>query len=237
MSVFLSIVIPAYNEEKRIEETLEKILNYLKTKNYQYEIIVVDDGSSDNTVKVLETIAKENKNIFILKNEQNSGKGYSVRKGVLESKGDYILFSDADLSTPIEEVEKLLHWLNQGFDVTIGSRGLKESDIKIHQPFYRELMGKFFNFLVQTLLIKGIKDTQCGFKCFKKDATKEIFKRQKIDGFGFDVEILYIAKKLNYKIKEVPVTWLNSPNSKVSPIKHSLEMFKDILKIKFGILK
>ncbi|PIU68690.1 MAG: glycosyl transferase [Armatimonadetes bacterium CG07_land_8_20_14_0_80_40_9] len=230
--IFLSIVIPAYNEEKRIGDSLRKIKEYLNKESYSYEIIVVDDGSKDETVKKVEDITKEWEDIYVLKNEKNQGKGYSVRRGILSAKGEYILFSDADLSTPIEEVERLINFLKEGYDLAIGSRALKDSKIRIHQPYYRELMGRFFNFFVQVLLFKGIKDTQCGFKVFRREVAKELFSQQKIDGFSFDVEILYLAHKFNYKIKEVPVVWLNSKVSRVNPLKHSLQMFKELLRIR-----
>lgn len=177
---------------------------------------------------------EENSKIRLIRNEINKGKGYSVKNGFLNSTGSYLLFSDADLSTPIEEVEKLVDSIDHGYDVAIGSRGLKESDIKIHQPMHREKMGKIFNFLVRAITIKGFSDTQCGFKCFKRKAALEICKRQQLERFSFDVEMLYIAKKLGYKIKEVPIQWFNNPNSRVSPVKDSIKMFLDLLKIRYN---
>ena len=234
---FLSIIIPAYNEEKRLLPTLKKIGAYLSTKDFSYEIIVVDDGSTDNTLQMIRDFASSDKHVVILTNEQNRGKGYSVRKGMLSARGKYIFFTDADLSTPIEEVEKCLPYLINGYDVVIGSRSLPESDIIVHQPWYREKMGKIFNFMVNMVLLKGIIDTQCGFKGFKRDAVKTVFSRCKIDGFSFDVEALYLSRKYNFKIKEIPIRWENSTSSKVSPIKHSLQMFKDLVGIKIKDLK
>lgn len=228
---FLSIVIPAYNEEERILPTLKRIYEYFSKQSYSYEIIVVDDGSTDNTVKILNDFNPTNKPI-VLTNGKNKGKGYTVKNGMLAAKGEYIFFTDADLSTPIEEVEKCLPFLSDGYDVVIGSRGLPESDIRIHQPWYRERMGKIFNFIVSTLLMKGILDTQCGFKGFKGNVVKTIFSRSIIDGFSFDVEILYISHKHKLRTKEVPIRWENSTLSKVSPIKHSLQMFIDLVGIK-----
>ncbi|MDD4183452.1 MAG: glycosyltransferase family 2 protein [Candidatus Omnitrophica bacterium] len=231
--MFLSVVIPAYNEEKRLQSTLEKIYSYLKNKNFEYEIIAIDDGSADLTAMVaLESrLAKENK-LNLLKNEKNTGKGFSVRKGILASTGDYILFTDSDLSTPIEEFDELLLHVQAGYDIAIGSRSVEGADVRVHQPFYREIMGRAFNFFVQLFVLKGLADTQCGFKLFKAKAAKDIAKELKIDRFGFDVEMLYLAKKKNYKIKEVPVIWLDSPVSKINPILDSWRMFIDLLTIK-----
>jgi dolichyl-phosphate beta-glucosyltransferase len=228
----LSIIIPAYNEEKRIVKTLEKITSYLKSKKYDYEIIIVDDGSNDNTRQVVQNF----KNIILTEKRHNKGKGYSIKEGMLLAKGDYLLFSDADLSTPIEELDKFMEYIEK-YNVVIGSRALKGSDIKVRQPFYREYMGKVFNLFVQTLAIKGIKDTQCGFKMFTKQAAKKIFSKQKIEGFGFDVEVLFLAKKFDFNIKETPVTWVNSANTTVSPIKDSIKMFLDLFKVRLNDIK
>lgn len=234
---FLSVIIPAYNEEERLLPTLSKIYAYLSTKDFPYEIIVVDDGSTDNTLQMVKNFASSDKHIVILTNEQNSGKGFSVRKGMLSARGEYVFFTDADLSTPIEEIEKCLPYLINGYDVVIGSRSMPGSDILVHQPWYREKMGKIFNFMVNMVLLKGIIDTQCGFKGFKQEAVKTVFSRCKIDGFSFDVEALYLSRKYNFKTKEVPIRWENSTLSKVSPIKHSLQMFKDLIGIKIKDLK
>jgi len=231
--MFLSIVIPAYNEENRLNPTLEKINSYLKNKNFEYEIILIDDGSEDSTVKIaLESeLAKKGK-LILVKNEKNTGKGFSIRRGILASSGEYILFSDSDLSTPIEEFDELFLHIQSGYDIAIGSRSIEGADVRVHQPFYREIMGRVFNFLVQLLVLKGFVDTQCGFKLFKASAAKDIAKELKIDRFGFDVEMLYLAKKKNYRIKEVPVIWLNSPISRVSPVSDSCKMFMDLWRIR-----
>ncbi|MBN2112190.1 glycosyltransferase family 2 protein [Candidatus Woesearchaeota archaeon] len=230
----LSVVIPAYNEEKRIGKTLRRITSYLDKRKDDYEIIVVDDCSKDNTVKVARFL--KNKRLKVLKNKCNLGKGGAVKNGMLAAKKKYVLFSDADLSTPIEEIEKF-EKLKDKYDILIGSRALKESDIKIKQPFYRVLMGKTFNLIVNLLVIWGVKDTQCGFKWFRKDAVKKIFPKQTFNGFSFDVELLFIAKKYGYSIKEVPVTWLNSPDSKVSAVRDSIRMFMDLIKIRINDLR
>jgi len=231
--MFLSIVIPAYNEENRLNPTLEKINSYLKNKNFEYEIILIDDGSDDSTVKIaLESELAKRGKLVLIKNEKNTGKGFSIRRGILASSGEYILFSDSDLSTPIEEFDELFLHIQSGYDIAIGSRSIEGADVRVHQPFYREIMGRVFNFLVQLLVLKGFVDTQCGFKLFKASTAKDIAKELKIDRFGFDVEMLYLAKKKNYRIKEVPVIWLNSPISRVSPISDSCKMFMDLWRIR-----
>jgi len=234
---FLSLIIPAYNEEKRLLPTLERVCAYLSTKDFPYEIVVVDDGSTDNTLQITKSIANNNNHINILSNERNSGKGYSVRRGMLSARGEYVFFTDADLSTPIEEIEKCLPYLVNGYDVVIGSRSMPGADIIVHQPWYREKMGKIFNFMVNVVLLRGIVDTQCGFKGFKRDVAKKVFSRCRIDGFSFDVEALYLSRKFDYKIKELPIRWENSTLSKVSPVKHSIQMFKDLLGIKMKDLQ
>lgn len=231
--MFLSIIIPAYNEQKRLKDTLDKVYSYLGVQKYQWEVIVVDDGSCDKTQEaILNSDLNSGGKLLLLKNERNKGKGFSVKKGILAAKGEYILFSDADLSTPIEEFDELFLHIQSGYDIVIGSRSIQGAQVRVHQPFYREMMGKFFNFLVQLFTLKGIIDTQCGFKVFRANVAKAIAKQLTIDGFAFDVEMLYLAQKKNYKIKEVPVIWLNSPTSKVNPIFDSWKMFIDLLSIK-----
>jgi dolichyl-phosphate beta-glucosyltransferase len=230
---FLSIVIPAYNEEGRILPTLNKIGLFLKPKKYDFEIILVDDGSSDNTVLTAERsdLFRGNK-LKIVKNGVNRGKGFSVKNGIAHSTGEFILLSDADLSTPIEEIDKLFASMNNGRDIVIGSRSIKESNVMVRQPYYREIMGKTFNFFVKTLLIKDFNDTQCGFKLFKGDIAREIAGHMNIDGFCFDVEMLYLAKIKGYNIKEEGVAWNNSPCSKVRLFHSSINMFFDLAKIR-----
>ncbi|MBI5327115.1 MAG: glycosyltransferase family 2 protein [Deltaproteobacteria bacterium] len=232
MGPYLSIVIPAYNEETVIENTLKEVVKYLEEKSFFYEVVVVCDGCKDKTAMLAVEIAKKNNKVRVIDRKANMGKGFSVREGCLEARGDYVIFTDADLSTPIQEIEKLLKCLQEDYDIAIGSRALKESDIQIHQPWYRETMGKTFNLFVQTIAMKGIKDTQCGFKGFKKEVIRKVFPRQTINGFGFDVEVLYIAGKFGYKIKEVPIHWLNRKESKVNPLTHSLQMMTDLIRIR-----
>lgn len=232
-SIFLSIIIPAYNEQERLALTLSKIHSYCNSQAYGYEVIVVDDGSTDSTRETaLDNPLNETGRLRILNNHHNHGKGYSIKRGIMVSRGDYVLFSDADLSTPIEETGKLFSVLNEKYDIAVGSRSIKGAQIKVRQPFYREYMGKFFNKLVRFFVLKGIIDTQCGFKLFKGKVARDIAAQIRIDGFAFDVEMLYLAKLKGYKIKEVPITWIDSPQSKVRIIDSSLRMFLDLLKIK-----
>jgi len=228
----ISIVIPAYNEEKRIGKTLERVYEYFKKKKTEFEIIVVDDGSNDRTVEIVEKFSSDKKEIRILKHEKNMGKGKAVKTGILDAKGNLILFTDADLSTPIEEFEKLKKAIENGYDIAIGSRGLKDSKIVIPQPFYRRIIGRIFPLLVKLIVIKDFKDTQCGFKLFKKEVAKKIFSQLKTEGFAFDVEVLARGKKENFKIAEVGVLWYNSPESKVSILKSPFKMFLELNRIK-----
>lgn len=230
----VSVIIPAFNEERRLPATLGKIHTYFENKDCPYEVLVVDDGSTDNTAEQIRDYIKKHNSTRLIRNGMNKGKGYSVKNGFLQANGEYLLFSDADLSTPIEEIDKFSAYLREGYDVAIGSRGLKESDIQVHQPWYREMMGKAFNILVRLLSIRDFKDTQCGFKCFTREAALEICKRQRMERFSFDVEMLYIAKKLGYKVKEVPVRWVNEPETRVKAIRDSANMFFDLLRIRLN---
>ena len=232
--IYLSIVIPAYNEEKRIGRTLEEIMGYLKTKDYECEIIVVDDGSTDSTREMIRRFEGLDSRLRVIENKIGKGKGYSVRRGMLEARGKFALFSDADLSTPIEEIEKLIYWLEKDYDIAIGSRDLPDSQVEIHQSFLREGMGKIFNKIMNLIVFTGLKDTQCGFKCFKRYVVNEVFSKQRINGFAFDVEIIQIAMQHGFRIKEVPVRWLNSPYSKVSVVRDPALMLYDLFRIKFN---
>ncbi|MFH0732490.1 MAG: dolichyl-phosphate beta-glucosyltransferase [Candidatus Omnitrophota bacterium] len=231
--MYLSIVIPAYNEEKRIKATLSNIYDFLRAKGFDYEVIVVDDGSADKTVVEAQgsSLFTEG-NLCVIKNWINVGKGFSVKRGILATKGEYVLFTDADLSTPIEELDKLLGVMSEGYDIVIGSRSAIDSDVRIHQPWYRERMGKVFNAFVKLFLLEEFNDTQCGFKLFKGDAARRLALLLKIDSFCFDVELLYLAKLKGYKVKEAGVVWNNSPQSKVRAVASSVSMFIDLIKIK-----
>ena len=231
--MYLSVIIPAYNEENRIARTLSKIYNFLKTKNYSYEVIIVDDGSTDGTVtKAQESELFKGGSLCVIKNWINAGKGFSVKRGILASRGEYVLFTDADLSAPIEELDNIFYYVKNSYDIVIGSRSIQDSSVRVHQPWHRETMGKAFNFFIKLLLLKDFNDTQCGFKLFNGNVARRIVPLLKIDGFCFDVEMLYLAKNKGFKIKEAGVVWENSPQSKVKIIGSSLSMFLDLLKIR-----
>jgi len=227
----LSVVVPAYNEEQRLAVSLPVIKEYLERQPYTWEIVIVDDGSTDETSRVARELCGT-ANCLLLRNQPNRGKGYSIRRGMLEARGRFRLFSDADLSTPIEELDKFWKYVEEGNSVVIGSRALPDSQLEVRQSASRELAGRVFNAAVQTLLIRGILDSQCGFKLFTAEAAEQVFQRQELYGFAFDVEILLIARKLGFKIKEAPVRWIDSPASRVSTWGGVLG-FWDLLRLKF----
>jgi len=228
----LAVVIPAYNEDQRILPTLERVRDYLTAQDYTWSVTLVSDGSKDRTVAIAQEFAAQNAGFHVIDYQPNRGKGYAVRRGMLEVDGDRILFSDADLAAPIEEVEKLLEHMEAGADVAIGSRPLKESNLEIRQPLYREYLGRAFNFAVQTLAIRGIKDTQCGFKLFTQKAARDIFSRCKLDGFSFDFEALMVARDLGYRIDEVPIRWRHQEGSKVVLMRDGPRMLRDLVKLR-----
>ena len=241
----LSVIIPAYNEEPNFKKgALDDVSKYLAKQQYLWEVLVVDDGSEDSTASLCADFAKKHNNFRIIKNP-HQGKAETVKAGVRQAKGEYILFTDFDQSTPLSEIEKLLP-LFPDYDIVIGSRQLPGAK-REKEPIYRHLMGLVFNLLVQVIAVRGIWDTQAGFKCFKKDVAKILFEKLKVYGKGkkvkgalvtaFDVELLFIAKKHNYKIKEVPIIWHHEATSRVSPIKDSLRMLRDVLRIRLNDLR
>jgi dolichyl-phosphate beta-glucosyltransferase len=235
--VHLSVIVPAYNEEKRLPQTLREIDKYLKKQNYNYEIIAVSGGSTDKTVEVTKNLKPEIKNLEVLELTEKRGKGFCVKQGILKAKGKYRIFTDADNSTSVDQVEKMWPEFEKGFDVVIGSRDIKGAILAVPQPWYRRILGNTFNLLTKIISgIWGIPDTQCGFKGLSERAAKDIFSKAVIDRFAFDVELLTIAKKLGYKIKEVPVTWVNDINSTVN-FKSMVEMLLDIFKIRLNSIK
>jgi dolichyl-phosphate beta-glucosyltransferase len=230
----LSIVIPAYNEETRLPPTLQAVRAYLESSPYpDAEIIVVDDGSQDGTAKVVERLAAGEPRLRLLRNPGNRGKGYSVRHGMLEARGDWILFSDADLSAPIEELRKLMDAVcEHKAQVAIGSRDMDRSLVGVRQSRWRELAGIFFNFVMRAITWLPFSDTQCGFKLYHRDAARVVFARQRLEGFGFDVEDLYIARVRGFRAVEVPVRWNNVEGTKVSLI-NGMRPFLDLLLIRW----
>jgi dolichyl-phosphate beta-glucosyltransferase len=231
----LSIIIPAYNEESRLPDTLLRINNYLAQGKWLFvEILVVDDGSTDHTVQVAENYAQNGCPVRVIKNGGNRGKGYSVKHGMLEGKGEWLLLTDADLSTPIEELDKLWRAVeNEPAEIAIGSRAIDRSLIGVHQPAFREKAGQLFNWTMRRVLRLNIRDTQCGFKLFSAAAAREIFPRQKLDRFGFDAEVLFIGRKLNCSILEIPVRWNNVEGSKVS-LWNGASSFLDLMRVRLN---
>lgn len=227
---FLSLVIPAYNEEARMARTLEVVSAYLDSLGKSWEIIVVDDGSTDGTLRVLQQSMSES--VRVISREVNRGKGYTVREGMLAAKGVYVGFSDADLSAPIDELAKLIEAMERGYDVAIGSRAVAGAIIPVHQPLYRELGGKGLNLLIRLLAVPGIHDTQCGFKLFTSESAREVFSRCFIDGWGFDVEALYLARRLGYTIAEIGVRWSHAEGSKLRPFRGAMRVLYDILRMR-----
>jgi len=227
----LSIVIPCYNEELRLPASLEKIAAYIRERRPNTEVLVVDDGSTDLTVQVAESWKDRIPGMRVLSNGTNRGKGFSVRHGSLDATGEIVLFTDADLSAPIEEADKLLAAL-QSYDVAIGSRAVDRSLIEVHESPFREFAGIVFNGIVRLILWLPFIDTQCGFKAFRRERCQIIFKQQTIERFGFDPELLYLARHHGLRIKEVPVRWAHSPASKVSMMRDSVLMFLDVFVIR-----
>ena len=232
----LSVIIPAYNEEKRLPKTLTEIDKYLRKQFYDYEIIVVNDGSKDRTAEIVRKLAKEIKNLRLIDNKTNHGKGFVVRQGLLKAQGRYRLFTDADNSTSIDQVEKMWPEFEKGYDIVIGSRDIKGAILDPPQPWLRRLVGDTFNLLVQLILgLWGFWDTQCGFKGFTEKAAKDILPKCKINRFAFDPEILVIGKKMGYKIKEIPIHWKATPTTAVK-LKSMVKMGIDLLKIKWNLI-
>jgi len=242
---YLTVVIPAYNEEPNfVKGTLEEVPEYLEKQNYAYEVLIVNDGSTDKTAQLADEFAKKHKNIRVIKNP-HEGKAETVKKGVEEATGELLLFTDFDQATPLSEIEKLLPYFPQ-YDIVIGSRQLPGAK-REKEPLHRHIMGLGFNLVVQAIAVRGIWDTQAGFKCFKTDVAKKLFSELKIYGkakkvrgalvTAFDVELLFIAKKRGYKIKEVPIVWHHVQTSRVSPLKDSARMFRDVVKVRLNDLR
>lgn len=227
----LSIIVPSFNEELRLPASLNHIAEYVAAARRSTEVLVVDDGSTDRTAEVAAAYADRIANLRVLKNGENRGKGYSVRHGMLEAKGDVVLFTDADLSAPIEEADKLLAAMEQ-YDVAIGSRAMDRSLIKVHESAFREFAGIVFNRIVRTVLWLPFVDTQCGFKTFRRERCRILFEQQRIERFGFDPELLFLARRHGLKAVEIPVRWSHSPATKINMMRDSIQMFVDVFTIR-----
>jgi len=232
----LSIIIPSFNEEARLPGTLEKISRYLQEFWPDAEVIVVDDGSRDRTAMVAQSFQSQIPNLRVISNGENRGKGFSVRHGSMEARGEIILFTDADLSAPIEEAAKLLSVLKTN-DVAIGSRAMDRSLIEVHESLFREFAGIVFNKIVRLILRLPFVDTQCGFKAFRRDRCGIIFEQQTIERFGFDPELLYLARHHGLSTAEVPVRWAHSPATKVNMMRDSIQMFLDVFIIRWNAIR
>jgi dolichyl-phosphate beta-glucosyltransferase len=235
--VDVSVVVPAFNEESRLGRCVDVLLDYFRAREIRFEIILVDDGSRDSTLNLMRGYAAANDVVKVASLPSNRGKGRATAVGVAETRGAVVLTTDADLSTPIDEFERLLAELTAGAQIAIASRADAGSVITISQPLYRVMMGRVFNRIVQLLLLPGIKDTQCGFKLYQGPVARRLFASTRIDGFAFDVEVLVLARRLNYRIAQVPVRWENSPDSRVSPARHSLQMLRDLLLLRLSLAR
>jgi dolichyl-phosphate beta-glucosyltransferase len=231
-----SIVIPAYNESARLGATLEKVLAYVHAQGWDAEVIVVNDGSRDNTAEIVRSFAAKDPALRLVENPGNRGKGYSVRNGMLNARGSIVLFSDADLSSPIEEAPKLFEALERGADIAIGSRWLRAETQTQRQPLHRQLFGRIFNLVLRLTLGLQFADTQCGFKAFKQTAVQAIFPLQRIERWGFDPEILFLARKFKFRVQEVPVAWAHREGTSINPLVDGSRMVMEMLHIRWNSL-
>lgn len=228
MNPFFSIIIPAHNEQNRLPGTLENIFQFLKQQSFSSEVIVVENGSTDSTQAIAQEFAKQHENLRVLQSDK--GKGAAVQQGMLAAKGDYRFMCDADLSMPVEEIVKFIPPQLQDFDIAIASREAKGA-VRHNEPSYRHWGGRGINFIIQTLILPGLNDTQCGFKCFRAEVAEDIFRRQTLHGWSFDIELLYIARRHGYRIIEIPIDWYHFSDSKVSALRDAFHMIKDIFRI------
>ena len=231
-----SIVVPAYNESVRIRPTLHALVRHVQEQRWNAEILVVNDGSSDDTAQIVREFGNAYPQVLLIENPGNRGKGYSVRNGMLHARGDICLFTDADLSSPITEAQKLFDAIVLGADVAIGSRWLRTELQTERQPLYRQLFGRIFNLVLRTILGLRFADTQCGFKAFRRDAAQRIFPLQKIERWGFDPEILFLARRAGLRVEEIPVVWAHSEGTRLHPFRDGLRMFVEVLRIRWNAM-
>ncbi len=229
---FLSVIIPAYNEERRLAERLKEVMEYFVVQDYSYEVILVDDGSTDRTAEIVKTLEKEYDKLQLLR-VVHGGKGHACKQGILASRGQWLFLSDSDLSMPIKDFAKFVPLLQGDNHIVIASREVPGAR-RYGEPGYRHLMGRVFNWVVRVLAVHGIHDTQCGFKCFRADVAREIFSVQTINGWGFDVEILFVAQKRGYRIVEVPIDWHYRSHSKIKPVQDAINMFREVWQIRLN---
>jgi len=231
-----SIVIPAYNESARIGPTLEQVLACVHARSWNAEVLVVNDGSSDSTAAIVEGFAAKDPVVRLIQNPGNRGKGYSVRNGMLQTAGEIVMFTDADLSSPMEEADLLFAAIREGADIAIGSRWLEVKRQTLRQPFYRRFFGRCFNLVTRMIMALPFADTQCGFKAFTRQAAQTVFQLQRIERWGFDPEILFIAIKRGFSIREVPVTWGHDERSRISYLKDGLKMLEELVYVRWNAL-
>lgn len=234
MTTFLSVIIPAHNEANRLPDTLEQVLHFLDAQPFTSEVIVVENGSSDNTLAIAQKFAEQHKRVRVLQSER--GKGAAVKQGMLEAKGEYRFMCDADLSMPVEEIAKFVPPALEDFDIAIASREAKGA-VRYNEPAYRHLGGRGINFLIQILILPGLNDTQCGFKCFRANVAEELFNLQTLPGWSFDIEVLYIARKYGYHTHEIPIHWYHDAETKVRALPDAIRMFQDIFRIRANALR
>jgi glycosyltransferase involved in cell wall biosynthesis len=234
LNPFLSIIIPAHNEENRLPDTLEQVFDFLKKQSFTAEVIVVENGSTDKTFEIAQGFMEQHNNLYVIQSER--GKGAAVRRGMLEAKGAYRFMCDADLSMPVEEITKFIPPAVNNFDITIASREANGA-VRYNEPPYRHLGGRAINFLIQLFILPGLNDTQCGFKCFSAKVADDIFALQTLNGWSFDIEMLYVARRHQYKILEIPIHWVHHPETKVNAVRDAIRMIQDIFRIRVNALR